>query len=248
MKERNWKSRDFYVLSYAVVMFSLVIVSIVTLETAPFFSHCLDVIIWGIFLCDTLYRMVKSHHYWQFIKRHPFDMIALIPVFNGFRLFKFIPLIMLLIRDSLIGERYILPFIANFAKEGMGRIITVFSFIFFLLPIPLIFIEPNMKHYSEALWWALQTVTTVGYGDIVPETMFGRLIAAVLMILGIGLISAIISTLTRVISGIGQDKPKEKSKKATQDVEVPSWTVEDIERLQQLLEAEKQRLQKKSSS
>lgn len=235
----NWKTRDFYVLSYGIITFALVIVSIVTLETYPLFSRCLDIAIWFIFFLDTIYRMIKSHHYLRFIKQHPFDIIALIPIFNGFRLFKFIPIIMLLIRDSAIGKRYVLPFFRNFAKEGMGRIIMVFSFIFFLLPIPLIFIEPNMKHYSEALWWALQTVTTVGYGDIVPETMFGRLIAAVLMILGIGLISAITSNLTRIIGESDQSKAASAPQKKVEK----QWTVEEIEYLQQLLEKEKARLQ-----
>ena len=42
-----------------------------------------------------------------------------------------------------------------------------------------------IDHYGDALWWAITTVTTVGYGDIAPVTTEGRLIAAVLMITGI---------------------------------------------------------------
>jgi voltage-gated potassium channel len=48
----------------------------------------------------------------------------------------------------------------------------------------------------DALWWGLTTMTTVGYGDVYPTTPEGRLSAAVLMILGIGLYSAITATLT----------------------------------------------------
>jgi voltage-gated potassium channel len=47
----------------------------------------------------------------------------------------------------------------------------------------------------DALWWGLTTMTTVGYGDVYPVTAEGRLAAAVLMILGIGLYSAITATL-----------------------------------------------------
>jgi voltage-gated potassium channel len=39
----------------------------------------------------------------------------------------------------------------------------------------------------DALWWGLTTMTTVGYGDVFPVTAEGRLSAAVLMVLGIGL-------------------------------------------------------------
>jgi voltage-gated potassium channel len=39
---------------------------------------------------------------------------------------------------------------------------------------------------ETALWWAVSTVTTVGYGDVVPASTAGRLLAAVLMFIGIG--------------------------------------------------------------
>src|SRR5262245_31708873 len=48
----------------------------------------------------------------------------------------------------------------------------------------------------DALWWGLTTMTTVGYGDVFPTTGEGRVVAAVLMILGIGLYSIITATVT----------------------------------------------------
>ena len=48
----------------------------------------------------------------------------------------------------------------------------------------------------DALWWGISTMTTVGYGDIYPVTEEGRIAASVLMILGIGLYSAITATIT----------------------------------------------------
>ena len=46
------------------------------------------------------------------------------------------------------------------------------------------------------LWWAVQTVTTVGYGDIVPEQAGGRVIAAVLMLSGIGFVTVVTAVIT----------------------------------------------------
>ena len=46
--------------------------------------------------------------------------------------------------------------------------------------------NPGIHNFGDALWWALVTMTTVGYGDIFPVTLFGRLIGAVLMVTGIG--------------------------------------------------------------
>lgn len=55
----------------------------------------------------------------------------------------------------------------------------------------------NIDHYGDAAWWAITTVTTVGYGDIAPVTIEGRVIAAVLMVTGIaafGLVTANVAT------------------------------------------------------
>jgi voltage-gated potassium channel len=49
---------------------------------------------------------------------------------------------------------------------------------------------------GESLWWSVQTVTTVGYGDVTPDTLSGRLVAAVLMIAAIALISVLTATIS----------------------------------------------------
>jgi len=49
---------------------------------------------------------------------------------------------------------------------------------------------------SESLWWAITTATTVGYGDDSPHTAWGKLIAAVLMLGGVGFIGLLTSTIT----------------------------------------------------
>ena len=46
------------------------------------------------------------------------------------------------------------------------------------------------------LWWAVQTVTTVGYGDHVPSNAVGRLLAAIVMLLGIGFVTVITASIT----------------------------------------------------
>jgi voltage-gated potassium channel len=52
---------------------------------------------------------------------------------------------------------------------------------------------------NDSLWWALQTVTTVGYGDVVPQDTPGKLIGAVLMLNGIGLLSVITAAVTATL-------------------------------------------------
>src|ERR1039458_3871867 len=54
----------------------------------------------------------------------------------------------------------------------------------------------NIHSFADALWWAVVTVTTVGYGDRYPVTAGGRGIAVVLMLVGIGLIGVLTATVT----------------------------------------------------
>ena len=54
----------------------------------------------------------------------------------------------------------------------------------------------NFPSLGGGLWWAIQTVTTVGYGDHVPNTAAGRIVAALVMLLGIGFITVITASIT----------------------------------------------------
>jgi voltage-gated potassium channel len=55
--------------------------------------------------------------------------------------------------------------------------------------------ESKVTNLGDAFWWAIVTVTTVGYGDIYPVTVEGKIIASILMIAGIGILGLLISTL-----------------------------------------------------
>jgi voltage-gated potassium channel Kch len=54
----------------------------------------------------------------------------------------------------------------------------------------------NFPSIGLGMWWAVQTVTTVGYGDAVPATDLGRILAALVMLLGIGFVTVITASIT----------------------------------------------------
>ena len=59
------------------------------------------------------------------------------------------------------------------------------------------FTDPqNFPDIGDGLWWAVQTVTTVGYGDLVPTSTTGRLVAAAVMVIGIGFLTVITASIT----------------------------------------------------
>ena len=61
-----------------------------------------------------------------------------------------------------------------------------------------IFDREEYPSYGKALWFTLQTVTTVGYGDVTPERTVGRIVAGVVMITAIGLLTVITAAITSV--------------------------------------------------
>ena len=83
----------------------------------------------------------------------------------------------------------------------------------------LVVLEPRTVNHSflDGLWWALVTVSTVGYGDVVPQTTAGRLLAVVLMVSGLGLLS----TLTAAIGAyfVGEDAKRQELRERLERIE-----------------------------
>jgi voltage-gated potassium channel len=54
----------------------------------------------------------------------------------------------------------------------------------------------SFPNIGDGLWWAVQTVTTVGYGDLVPTSVAGRTVASIVMLVGIGFLTVITAAIT----------------------------------------------------
>jgi voltage-gated potassium channel len=72
--------------------------------------------------------------------------------------------------------------------------------------------EHNFPSIGLAFWWALQTITTVGYGDVVPTTTSGRIVGSVEMMLGVSLISLLTATVTSTVIQRGEQAGKEEDR------------------------------------
>jgi voltage-gated potassium channel len=92
----------------------------------------------------------------------------------------------------------------------------------------------NIHSYPDALWWAIVTVTTVGYGDRYPISGGGRAVAVILMMLGIGLIGVLTATVASVFVKEHTDASKEEYRKGHEDLgqqlSVISDRLADLER------------------
>jgi voltage-gated potassium channel len=62
----------------------------------------------------------------------------------------------------------------------------------------------EFESFGESLWWAAQTVTTVGYGDIIPGTAFSKAVAVVVMVSGVAAVSLTTASVTSAVMASSQ--------------------------------------------
>jgi voltage-gated potassium channel len=103
--------------------------------------------------------------------------------------------------------------------RAAGSVIVVLTTITVVVSAVLMrtFDHKEFHSMGDALWWALQTVTTVGYGDVVPANTIGRLVGAVVMLEGIAFITVVTAAITSIFIerarrerlGIGLPLPEE---------------------------------------
>jgi voltage-gated potassium channel len=87
---------------------------------------------------------------------------------------------------------------------------------------------------GSGLWWAVQTITTVGYGDHVPTTVAGRLVAALVMLIGIGFLTVITAAITSTFVS-GSRREQASSDPATPTAEQLRQIAERLERIEAAL-------------
>lgn len=129
-------------------------------------------------------------------------MIAIIPFSSFFRLFRLARLLRILrltkIFRMMVFLRKFQKLSYNFLKTN-GFIYTIYITIstVFTGTIAIYFIErgKTIDSFLDALWWSFVTTTTVGYGDISPSTGLGRMVAVILMLVGIGFIGMLTGTI-----------------------------------------------------
>ena len=84
-------------------------------------------------------------------------------------------------------------------RRAVGLIVATATVLAFTAAVIVRVVDPAIGTFGDALWWAVTTVTTVGYGDVVPESSTGRLVGAALMLTGLGLIPIITSVVVSIL-------------------------------------------------
>lgn len=83
-------------------------------------------------------------------------------------------------------------------RENFHRLLLFIGIFLVISSVAITWLEPDMS-IINAIWWSVVTMTTVGYGDISPVTLGGRIIAVILMFFGIGLLGTLSATLASIL-------------------------------------------------
>jgi voltage-gated potassium channel len=163
----------------------------------------LTLITWAIFIVDFVVRVFLADRRLRYVLRHWYDaLVVLLPLLRPLQLLRLIPLLMVINRRAqtklrgrvavyVVGGAALLAFCAALAVLDAER------------SNP----NANIKSFGDASWWAITTMTTVGYGDRYPVTGLGRLVAIGLMVGGIALLGAVTATLASwLIELVGAEK------------------------------------------
>ena len=154
-------------------------------------AFALDMFIWALFAADLVIKIAVAPRRMEYVRGHWLDvLVVLVPFVRPLRILRII----------VFGSR---------AYRGAVRLAHVDFLVVYAIGLVLIVAtivmsaergrDSPIDSFPDALWWAVATVTTVGYGDVVPVTQIGRAFAYVLMIGGIGLFGGLTANFVSIL-------------------------------------------------
>lgn len=157
-------------------------------------------VIWVVFIADLTLRTVLAPKHIAYLVHHPLDVIAVaVPAFRVLRVLRVLTAGQWLISR---GSRL------RFGRTATAVVFAV-AFLTYLSSLAVLNAErgakgADIKSFGDAVWWSLVTMATVGYGDYVPVTANGRIVAVGLMVVGISLLGLVgASVASAVVTRIG---------------------------------------------
>jgi voltage-gated potassium channel len=162
----------------------------------------LNVIIWLGFATELAFVLAVSRHRSRTLSAHWLDAAIVIVSFpllgrvlQSARAFRLLRLLRLT-RLALLAARANRAARQVFSPEGFHYVALLVLLLVVVSGAALAAVDSGDVHsVQDGIWWAVVTVTTVGYGDVVPHTAAGRGVATVVMFVGIGFVALLTATV-----------------------------------------------------
>lgn len=153
-------------------------------------------VIWIAFIVDYFVRLTLSTNKRIFFKRNVIDLISMaIPFFRPFLLLMYLSRLKWFRgRQGSSVRARLVAYAASFALMYI-----------YVLSLAVYAAERNapgasILNYGDSVWWAIETITTVGYGDMIPVTIAGRVYASLLMLGGVVIVGATTATVVSYLN------------------------------------------------
>lgn len=171
-----------------LVLWTLGTVAVNLPPPVPVLLGTLNALIWFAFVVDIVVRVTIARSSWRFILRHPLDILAVL----------YPPLRPLKILAVFTNGSKVLQ--GRGAVNATRAVVLSASLLIWIAAVAILGAErgvsgSNISNFGDALWWAVVTTTTVGYGDFYPVTLTGRIVSGALMVLGISLIGVVTASV-----------------------------------------------------
>jgi voltage-gated potassium channel len=214
MKNKIWQLVILVLSLYVVVELSIEIICPLSKETIELIN-LIDLFICTIFMGDFFYFLFKAENKWHYLRYHWIDFVASIPFMTFFRVFRLVRVIRII--RLLRGVKGLVNIFRMLGTSKLQNILISYIIIMVLVMgyCSLAFFEfekgtnPNVKNYFDAFWWAFVSLTSIGYGDVIPTTTEGRIVGMVLALAGMGLFSVITAQLATTFFHIKKEEEKE---------------------------------------
>lgn len=161
--------------------------------------------VWVAFALDFAIRIALAENRRSYAIRHWYDVaLIILPMLRPLRLLRLLALLRILNRSASTRATRVSAYVVGVA------ILSVCLGAIAVLDAEQDAPGANIKSFGDALWWAVTTVTTVGYGDYYPVTTQGRLVAVVLMVVGIAMVGAVTASVAAWLVSTVHDERREK--------------------------------------
>jgi voltage-gated potassium channel len=217
--EARWAGYNIVILLFCLAALGLMLMA----ETIPPNHAAADLLAYadltvcGIFFVDFLVSLTRAENKWRYLITWGWiDLLSSIPAIDVARWGKAARILRLLrIVRGIKATRILLSLALRYRARNAVlagsfiALLIIFSGSFAILhfeQVP----DANIKTPADAIWWAVCTVTTVGYGDRYPVTWQGRATAGVLMVTGVGIFGALAGVLAGWFTGDHEDYEREQ--------------------------------------
>jgi voltage-gated potassium channel len=181
------------------IVVSAILPLVIVPESTGWVGAAVGVVTWLVFLADYVVQARHLEHYGRtaFGRFDLFVVIATAPwfLFPGAQAGGFVVLLRLARLARLVmatrGARRLFERLGRVAAAAAG-IVVIGSLVAYHAEHPT---NPGFATIGDSLWWGIVTLTTVGYGDIVPKTTTGRWVAVIIMVTGVAVLGLLAGSL-----------------------------------------------------